>query len=475
MKKADCFTKKIIFNYIGLVFLIVGGLFLESPWALPQQEVKLSLWTHHRHMANTLKQLVNEFNSTAGREKGIKLSLRFLGDDSSAIFQEAQKQGEGPDLYSSGFITGYPDPIKAGAQIWFDDLPGFQEWKNKWPSWYWVEGVTTYKGHVIAIPAQVINSRLIYNKDLFQAIGWDPNQPPRSYEEVKKAAREITAIGKGRVYGFAFCGGDSWWMEWMPSQWGEANGDRVYWDWKRGRWAIEGYNRVFKLILDLQKEGSLFPASITLSNDALRAQFAQGRVGMFMGEAWDVGVLNTQFPTTCKWGVAPIPTYDGKFHGKSRAMIIGGLWSINGQSRHRFEAWEVVKWFNRYEVRAKLYEQGAAIDPDPLVAKCYIKNTSPPNGFRAFAESLNQDYLATYPILPGWKQPENTPCTVLRQLLSRGGDPGVELQELDRFWNRELDKYFQNNTEIKRSWNIYPEFNPIKDGLGPALEKPVFK
>ncbi|TCL70026.1 multiple sugar transport system substrate-binding protein [Hydrogenispora ethanolica] len=443
-------------------------------WAAPQPEVKLTMWSHHRHMANLLKYLVNEFNAGTGRKKGIQLYLRILGDDSSQIFQEAQKSGEGPDLYSSNFITGYPDPFKAGAQTWFDDLPGFREWKKQWPPWYWMEGVTTYRGRVIAIPAQVINSRLIYNKDLFRLIGRDPERPPASYAELRAVARQITAAGKGRIYGFAFCGGDSWWLEWMPGQWAEANGDRAYWDWQNGRWAIQGYGRVFQLLLDLEKDRSLFPGAAGLSNDALRAQFAEGRIGMFMGEAWDVGILNEQFPAKCDWGVASIPTYDGKFHGKPRAMMIGGHWSINGQSRHKYEAWEVVKWFNRYEIRAKFYERGACIDPDPSVGK-YVKRMPASKGFRAFVDSLNQDYIATYPNLPGWKAPADNPFLVLRRLLTRGGDPRAELKKLDQTWNAALDRYFENHPDVRRGWNVYPEFDPWIGRLGPPLEKPVFK
>jgi multiple sugar transport system substrate-binding protein len=462
-------------RHLGWLLIISFILFIEPRIsALSEQEVKLTVWTHQRHMANVTKLLINEFNANTGRQKGIKLFLRVLGDDSSTVFQEAQKRGEGPDLYSSGFITGYPDLFKAGAQAWFDDMPGFQQWKQQWPTWYWIEGVTTYKGHVVCIPAQVINSRLIYNKNLFRAIGRDPENPPRSYQELKTVARKITALSKGRTFGFAFCAGDSWWMEWMPSQWAEANGDPTYWNWKSGKWAIQGYARIFQLILDLKKQGSLFPGPTILTNDALRAQFAEGQIGMFMGEAWDVGVLNEQFPAKCDWGVAPIPTYDGKFHGKPRAMIIGGLWSINGQSRHKFEAWEVVKWFNRYEVRAKLYEQGKCIDPDPLVATRYIKQTPTAKGFKDFAESLGQDYIATYPNLPGWNPPASNPCSVLRQLLNQGGNPKIELENLEQLWNKELDAYFGKNSEAKREWNIYPEFNALTGRLGSPLGKPTF-
>lgn len=457
-----------------LHYILLSFFFLSSfnPAVMGQPIKKLTVWTHHRHMANITKELIDQYNKSVGGEKGIKLSLRVVGDDAWMIFQEAQKRGVGPDLYSSGFFTGYPDAFQAGAQIWFDDFPDFIEWKEQWPDWYWIEGVTTYLGHVYAIPAQLINSRLIYNRDLFKAAGLNPDQPPRSYTELRECARKITAIGKGRIFGFAYCGVGSWQLEWMPSQWAEANGDPAYWDWKRGRWAMRGYGKVLQLLMDLEKDESMFPGMFLLTNDALRSQFAEGRIGMFMGEFWDVGVFNEQFPAKFDWGVAPIPTFDGKFHGKSRAMIIGGSWSINAQSKYPLESWDVVKWFNRYEVRAKMYEQGRVIDPDPVVAFDYVKANPNARGFNDFADTLNQDYLATYPILPGWEAPEENPFTVFRKVMAEGGDLLMELDRLDRLWNKKLDEYYREHSEVNQGWNIYPNFDKIKGLLGPPLIKP---
>ncbi|HBE77870.1 MAG TPA: hypothetical protein DDW65_08805 [Firmicutes bacterium] len=464
-------AKRLFCMFFWLLLINIVGYSIISA---ANSTVTITIWTHQRHMSDLIKELINNFNNTTGRQKGIKVSMRVLGDDSWPMFHEAQKAGVGPDLYSSGYVTGYPDNFKAGAQMWFDEFNDFRQWKSKWPSWYWVEGMTTYQGHVFAIPGQVFNSRLIYNKDLFRTVGLDPNHPPRSYQELRDAARKISKYGHGRFYGFAYCGGESWPMEWLPSQWAEANGDPAYWDWKRGRWAMEGYDRVFQMLLDINKDGSLFPGTAVLTNDALRAQFAEGRIGMFMGEFWDVGVLNDQFPAKCDWGVAAIPTYDGKFHGKPRAMMLGGMWNINGQSQHRLEAWEVVKWFNRYEVRAKMYERGKCIDPDPIVVKKYVKHRPKAHGFEAFANTLNQDYLATYPILPGWKAPKDNPCTIFRNILMHGGDIHQELSKLDLEWNRQLDFYYQKNSSIKREWNIYLNFDRITGKMGEPLIKPNF-
>lgn len=470
-------TLVLIFVLVGFIFLIGPEFFLQARSVIMMKNkpvVKISMWTHHRHMANCLQALVDRFNSSAGKEKGIEVSLRIIGDDSWSVFHEAQNRGEGPDLYSSGFITGYANPFTAGALTWFDDLPGFEEWKRQWPEWYWIEGLTTYQGHVYALPIQVFNSRLIYNRDLFRAIGRDPHKPPGSYDELRQIAKEITEYGNGKIYGFAYCGADMWPLEWMPSQWAEANGDPAFWDWKNGKWAMQGYYRVFDLLLKLNEDGSLFPGVAVLTNDALRAQFAQGRIGMFMGEAWDVGVLNDQFPAEFDWAVAPIPTYDGEFHGKSRAMMLAGFWNLNKQSRNQLEAWEVIKWFSRYEVRGFMYEEGIHIDTDPQVIKGYVNKNPENTRFTEFATTFAQDYLATYPYLPDWERPVESPCSVFQQIIREGGDLAAELKKVDDLWNNKLDEYYQKNPNFQRGWNIYPSFNRKTGELGEPLAKPSF-
>jgi multiple sugar transport system substrate-binding protein len=52
----------------------------------------------------------------------------------------------------------------------------------------------------------------------------------------------------------------------------------------------------------INRAGGMFPGAETLSDDALRAQFAEGNIGMIMGSgSFDVGVLYDQFPAKVPW------------------------------------------------------------------------------------------------------------------------------------------------------------------------------
>ncbi len=43
---------------------------------------------------------------------------------------------------------------------------------------------------------------LIYNRELFEQVGLDPDRPPATWDEVRAAARKIAALGDG-VVGYA--------------------------------------------------------------------------------------------------------------------------------------------------------------------------------------------------------------------------------------------------------------------------------
>ena len=96
---------------IVLLALLLSGAALPAG---ARSTVRLTLWTHHRHMEDLTRELIGEFNRSEGRRLGIEVSQRVLGDEAWYVFQEAQRHGDGPDLYSAGFATKYADPFAAG-------------------------------------------------------------------------------------------------------------------------------------------------------------------------------------------------------------------------------------------------------------------------------------------------------------------------------------------------------------------------
>ena len=57
-------------------------------------------------------------------------------------------------------------------------------------------------GKLYGLPTMNYTMGLLYSRPLFQKAGLDPNTPPRTWDDVRKAAKKISALGNG-IVGYA--------------------------------------------------------------------------------------------------------------------------------------------------------------------------------------------------------------------------------------------------------------------------------
>ncbi|MES2464386.1 MAG: extracellular solute-binding protein, partial [Armatimonadota bacterium] len=70
-----------------------------------------------------------------------------------------------------------------------------------------------YKGKTYAIPTGVDDRMLLYSKEAFREVGLDPERPPRTWEELRDAAKRLTKLNADGTYkriGFIPNYGNSW-------------------------------------------------------------------------------------------------------------------------------------------------------------------------------------------------------------------------------------------------------------------------
>ncbi|MBC7222384.1 sn-glycerol-3-phosphate ABC transporter substrate-binding protein UgpB [Candidatus Bipolaricaulota bacterium] len=190
-----------------------------------------------------------------------------------------------------------------------------------------VKGYYSYPdGRMAAIPLNSSTAVMWYNKDAFRAAGLDPDNPPRTWREVREAARRIVEAGAAEI------GLSCAWFPWtMFEQFGALH-NIPFATRSNG---FEGLDAVLTLdhplyvrhlanLVEMQREGSftyggrdaepdgLFPAgkaAMLIASSALRARIAR----------------EAQF----EWGVTYLPFYDD-FVGSPYNSIIGGaaLWAM---------------------------------------------------------------------------------------------------------------------------------------------------
>lgn len=356
-------------------------------------QVDINFWTHYTDDINFTKQKVEDFNNEfAGK---IHVELNHVSDDYNNVLLLALQNGNGPDIYADGIQLAQLVEMNYAApldNLMSDDMKARVEGMN-------MVGNNWLNGNWYSLPFRGYNFRLVWNKDLFEAAGLDPEAPPKSYDEVIEYAKKITEYGKdqeSQKYGFMLPTGEDWIWWIYGSQMAYANGESMI-DLNTCTYQWEAYNKVMDLWLKLQEDGSLFPGGTTMQNDPARAQFAAGNVGMILAASWDIGVFNDQFPCENEWGVATLPTYDGEFHGYTQ-LDAGSYLLINGASdeAHQKAAMEFYEYLLSEQTLMEYCEGGYGVPVYEGVAEKVEKKSDRP-GFAEFSDVTTDRF---YPYEP---------------------------------------------------------------------------
>ena len=347
----------------GCLFGCGGGVDKKAQKpAADSDDVTITVWSSEAGAQQTYEELVDNWNATTGDEKNIFIDYVTTTDNTQ--IDVAQQSGQLPHLFN---VSGnqLKKFIDQGDVLALDDLPGGKEFIEEFgqPG---IEGSTLVNGKTYGVQPTVKTAALAYNKDLFKKAGIvDKNgeaKAPETLEDVKEYAKKITALGGG-VYGFAFPlkFGISYTIASPLSSYYDNNYKETasaYTDLDKLTVDYSGYKEMYQWILDMKKDGTLFPGAETLDNDTARAYFAAGTIGMIPAISWDVAVYNDQFKAECDWDICQYPGPEGKeviYHWNQR----GGLRLIGktAAEKNPAETMEVIKFLYSDEVRAELFER----------------------------------------------------------------------------------------------------------------------
>ncbi|MBA4535732.1 ABC transporter substrate-binding protein [Bacillus aquiflavi] len=232
-------------------------------------------------------------------------------------------------------------------------------------------------GDLYSMPFNSSTPVLIYNKDAFKEAGLDPENPPKTFNEVKAAAEKLTKKSGGSTerYGFSMLT-YGWFFEQLVATQGG-----LYVNEENGRKATatkavfngkEGL-RVFEFLNDMNKAGTF--GNFGANWDDIRAAFQSQKVAMYMDSSAGIGAIINDAPFEV--GVAFIPYAD---EAERQGVIIGGasLWMSNGIDEDKQKAaWEFMKYLTTPEVQAKWHINTGyfAINPaaydEPVVQERY--------------------------------------------------------------------------------------------------------
>ncbi|GAA4061277.1 ABC transporter substrate-binding protein [Nonomuraea soli] len=182
----------------------------------------------------------------------------------------------------------------------------------------YVESVKTYKdvnkdvlslfqadGATYGLPSAGYGTGLVYNRKLFEQAGLDPNTPPKTWAEVREAAKKITALGSGYIGFGEYAGGATGGWHFMQHLY--ARGGDVVKDGKAAFNSPEG-KAVLQNLKDMRWTDKSMGSRLLIGWESLMQPMGAGKVGMMLG-APDVvpGVVNGFKGQFADYGVTVAP------------------------------------------------------------------------------------------------------------------------------------------------------------------------
>ncbi len=403
----------------------------------------VTIWTGETGSKPIYDKMIAEFNSTIGKENGVRIIYEAKENLSQAMTVALQSD-QAPTLFQAGSVAEY---CEQGWISPLDDLPGGPELIEKYKE-YLLEDKQIYRGKTYSLPSAKTTYGLVYNKDMFKAAGLvDENgeaKPPKTLAEVREYAKILTNKEK-KEYGIVFPMKWSGWFSTEVSNIVRACVGFNGYNPQTGKYDYSGYKPVLEMLMGIKEDGSYMPGAEGLDNDPARSRFANGNIGMKFAANWDITVFNDQFPAKCDWGVAPMPTIseDEQYYQKvdyNTGYKVSKSAVENGDPA---KIMLVYKWFLDDDTIRAFYKEAVV---DPIDFSIVEGLESSKKNFKEFAQIGNISMLDAV-------EPKK----------EISGEITLERNFIDKVWPGEMtidEAIAKQNDVMNKGVERYKELNP---------------
>ncbi|NSC25342.1 extracellular solute-binding protein [Streptomyces albus subsp. chlorinus] len=174
------------------------------------------------------------------------------------------------------------------------------------------------KGRQYGLPTANYSMGLLYNRALFEKAGLDPDKPPRTWAQVRAAAKKIADLGDNTVGYADFSknnqGGWHFAAE-LYSRGGRMATERDG-KWKAAFNSPEG-KATLRTLHDMRWKDDSMGSKQLLQAEDVQRMMGSGKLGMYVSAADNITVIAKQFGGRYRdYGLAPVPD--------AKATLIGG-------------------------------------------------------------------------------------------------------------------------------------------------------
>ncbi|MBV7335020.1 extracellular solute-binding protein [Chloroflexi bacterium TSY] len=220
--------------------------------------------------------------------------------------------------------------------------PGHDRWLDSFTGFV-MEFVQAPDGEWYQVNADYVGTAIFYNKDMFAAVGLDPDNPPQTWSEFI-AAHEALKAADMEAFAFPLGPGAflwSWWhrvgaTQFYNDRFDELNVDNNQFrlstystarNYANGTWDTSDarYQETFRLLKDWSNHW--VPGALSLEISDTFRMFVNGEVAMYWNGSWAVPQTQNNPEVQFEWGTFPLPTFDEavtEFYVGQSAPMIGG-------------------------------------------------------------------------------------------------------------------------------------------------------
>ncbi|MEU3296750.1 extracellular solute-binding protein [Streptomyces longwoodensis] len=188
-----------------------------------------------------------------------------------------------------------------------------------------VLGSLKQDGKLYGLPTSNYTMGLLINRKLFRQAGLDPDNPPRTWDDVRAAAKKIAGLGKGIAgYGDYSAANTGGWH--FTAAVYSLGGDVVDSSGKKAAFNDAIGKQVAQNLHAMRWEDDSMGKTQLLKWGDLQKQIATDKLGMFLAAPDDIAYMVQQLGATYEnFGMGPIPGGKNTLAGGNNYMIKKGI------------------------------------------------------------------------------------------------------------------------------------------------------
>lgn len=387
-----------------------------------------------------------------------------------------------PDLFRRPTSVTAAEMAQAGWVAPLDDvIPNFDAWKAAFPANSFFEGINVFGGKTYSFPflgQKQHGSLTYYSVDLLQRAGYDPLAGPWTWSTFREAARTVTEQGGGNVYGLVIGGeqGNRWsiLVNSLAATAG-AIGDTFNYLTGEYNFTTDAYLAAIDLLRAVQSDGSIFPGSLSLSNQEAQERLPQGVAAMMFVGPQIVPIYTRSFPDF-NFNVVGQPLPDAGEPHPIPATVGGEFWFVYANSPRHAISGDLLSYIGSADGQTawQAVSGGQAPMAFPAANEGGVIDQRSLRIFDFFEEQMrlvpnpairNPDVAQ---VLLGYRPPQPDLGQLVQGIMAgQISDPRQAMQDLQDRSDQALDAAIEavraTGAEVTRDAWVFPNWDPTQD------------